>query len=75
MKELTVFLKELGNPSIEEVHNDHADALKYLSDNFGETAMSEKSVCMVKSEKLLETLDALTLATVWLKVNRENFRE
>lgn len=72
MKEL---LKEFGDPTIEDVHNSLADVLKYLSDNYGNAVMNSdgKSVCMINSDNLLETLNALTVATVWLKVNRENF--
>ena len=73
MKEL---LREFGDPTIEDVHNSLADALKYLSDNYSEAATDAdgKSVCMVNSTHILETLNALTVATVWFKVNRENFK-
>ncbi len=75
MKDLKNILKEFGNPSIEEVHNNLADVLKYLSDNYGETSLTGKSTCMINSKKILETLNALTVATVWLKFNKENFKD
>jgi hypothetical protein len=76
IKDLKEFLKEMGDPSIEEVHNDLADTLKNLSDNYGEATLCEEgTVCMVKSDEILQTLNALTTAVTWLKVNRENFKD
>jgi hypothetical protein len=75
-EDLKEFLKEIGNPSIEEVHSELADTLKYLSDNYGEIALNTegRSVCMVNNHHILQALNSLTMAVTWLKVNKVNFR-
>ncbi len=75
--DLKKLLKEFGDPSIEDVHSNLADTLKHFSDNYGEITLSEsgKSTCLVNTNDIINVLNVLTTATVWLKVNRENFKE
>jgi len=74
--DLKDLLKEIGNPTIEEVHDNLADTLKYFSDNYGEIALNaeRKSACMVNSDDILNVLNTLTTTVIWLKINRENFK-